>query len=228
MSLVSQFYRQIRTYIYNPVYKGPFEYKKKDVYLTKFPFGVSKTKLESEAKEIREIRETPVTEEEISPFHLVWRYKKLMGNPWQHKVILRRLGLHQQKLFAPTVIPNTPHYNQMLWEVKHLIRLKPLKFPNGIPTEEDIGKIQLDTYTGEMKIDARYQIDQEQLDKSKSDDIFTGKYLREYLKWSSGVMGKSLPCHEVKKIDGNRIESFDKQMKDYYKHQHPFYKSEKQ
>ena len=121
------------------------------------------------------------------------------------------------------IIPNTPHYNKMLLEVKHLIRLKPLKFPDGFPTEKDIGSVKVDLSRGEMRINSAYKVSQESLDKSDSPPIFTGKYLREYLKWSSGLVGYSLPHIEVKEVDGNRIEEFDKKMKNYYKHQHKLY-----
>lgn len=141
------------------------------------------------------------------------------------KLILRRLGLHHREKNIPVVIPNTPHYNSMLWEVKHLIRLKPLKFPNGIPTEEDIGSLKVDLVVGEMSISSSYKIPNEDLEKADAPPIFTGKYLREYLKWSSGLMGASLPCHEVEHRDGNRIVEFDKKMKNYHKHQHKYYNS---
>lgn len=121
------------------------------------------------------------------------------------------------------VVPNTPHYNKMLWDVKHLIRLKPLQFPDGLPTEEDIGNIKIDVDRGQMRINAAFKIPQESLDKADTSPMFTGRYLREYLKWSSGLIGRSLPTHEVKHIDGGHIEEFDKQMKQYYNHQHVYY-----
>lgn len=121
------------------------------------------------------------------------------------------------------MLPNTPHYNALLWEIKHLIRLKPLKFPNGIPKEEDIGNIKVDMNTGEMKISASYKIPAEDLEKAKTPDIFSGKYLREYLKWTSGLIGRGLPSHEVEQRDGQRIMDFDRKMKNHNKHQHKFY-----
>ena len=139
------------------------------------------------------------------------------------KLVLRRLGIHHKNCNIPVVIPNTPHYNAMLWEVKHLIRLKPLSFPNGIPTKEDLGAIKVDRNTGEMRINSAYKISDEKLDKADTPAIFVGKYLREYLKWASGLMGHSLPNHEVQHRNGGHIMDFDKQMKNYYKHQHKFY-----
>lgn len=121
------------------------------------------------------------------------------------------------------VIPNTPHYNALLWEVKHLIRLKPLKFPNGIPSEDSIGSIKVDTYTGEMMINSSFKMPIENLEKADPTPFYTGKYLREYLKWSSGLLGSSLPNHEIEHRDGHNIAEFDRKMKNYFKHQHKFY-----
>ena len=121
------------------------------------------------------------------------------------------------------IIPNTPHYNSLLWEVKHLIRLKPLKFPNGIPTEEDIGFIKIDIKTGELLINPSYKLSDQNLEKADSPPIYQGKYLREYLKWASGLLNNSLPSLDVQHLDGMKIKDFDRKMKDYYKHQHTFY-----
>lgn len=223
MSFILQFQRQIRHYIYNPVYKGPFEYKKKDTKMYNYPFGINKGRLEEKFAEINEIRAKPLNDEDISPFHLVWRYKHLYGNPWNHKLILKRLGLHRLHMKSPVIIPNTPHYNSMLWEIKHLIRLKPLKFPDGLPTEDDLGSIKVDLETGEMRINRAFRIPKESLDKSDPPPLFRGKYLREYLKWSSGLIGFSLPHHDIDDKDGNRIEDYDRKMKNYYQHQHVYY-----
>lgn len=82
MSLISQFRTQIRTYIYIPVYKGPFEYKKNETKMYRFPFEINNKNLFKEFDKIKELREAEVKKEEISPFHLVWRYKPLYGNIW--------------------------------------------------------------------------------------------------------------------------------------------------
>ena len=82
MSLINLFRQQARTYVYRPVYKGPFEYKKKDAMTNRFPFGATRTALENEMEEIKEIRESEIKDSEVSPFHLVWRYKPFGGNGW--------------------------------------------------------------------------------------------------------------------------------------------------
>ena len=92
MSFISKFRQQIRTYIYNPVYKGPFEYKKKDTMMSKFPFGVNLTVLEEEMEEIKQIQEKQISDADVSPFHLVWRYKGFYGNMWYLEFILKFLS----------------------------------------------------------------------------------------------------------------------------------------
>lgn len=91
MSLINQFRQQIRTYIYIPVYKGPFEYKKKETKMNRFPFGINQTTLERELEEIKLIREKPV--QDVSPFHLVWRYKPFFGNIWYVVKLVKLLKL---------------------------------------------------------------------------------------------------------------------------------------
>lgn len=223
MSFINQFRTQIRSYVYNPVYKGPFEYKKREPQMVKFPFGCNHQTLENELEEIKQIREKTLKEDDVSPFHLVWRYKSFGRTVWTEKLIMRRLGLHQRASDIPVILPNTPHYNQMLWEIKHLIRLKPVKFPNGMPTEEDIGNIKIDLRTGELHINPSFKFAPENLERADTPAIFCGKYLREYLKDISGLMTFSLPNHEVEHCNGSRIEEFDKRMKNYYKHQHKLY-----
>ncbi len=137
--------------------------------------------------------------------------------------MLRRLGLHQKEVNVRVVLPNTPHFNQLLWEIKHLIRLKPVSFPNGIPTDEDIGSVKVDTFNGVMNVNRSFRVSNERLEKAKNPDIYYGRYLREYLKWSSGMFGKSLPNIELLRLDGNHIEDYRNKVKNAYKHQHVFY-----
>jgi large subunit ribosomal protein L30 len=49
------------------------------------------------------------------------------------------------------IVKNTPQMNKLLYQIKHLIKIKPLTFPNGEPSAEDIqaGATVLNEY-GEM------------------------------------------------------------------------------
>lgn len=37
-----------------------------------------------------------------------------------------------------TVVKNIPDNNARLWKVKHLIKMEPVSFPHGEPTEKDV------------------------------------------------------------------------------------------
>lgn len=167
-----------------PIVWSPFE-RKDRVY----PWDhkhMSLEKMEKKYEEINDVRNMEITEP--SPLHLVYRYKKISGTRWQQKVILKRLGLHcaDSEMPDPQILPNTPEINRMLWEVKHLIRLAPVTFPNGIPTEKDIGAVRFNCYNGEMEINERFRISEQDLEKAKTPILF-GKYLQEYLKWASNI-----------------------------------------
>lgn len=80
----------VKRFVNIPVYKGPFDLKKKQEFK-----GVPRETMIQEFDLIKKLREAKIFE--ISPFHLVWRYKPMAGRPWQEKIILRRLGLHHLK-----------------------------------------------------------------------------------------------------------------------------------
>lgn len=57
------------------------------------------------------------------------------------------LGL--QKAHSPQIHKNIPSVNAKLKVVKHLIRIQPLKLPQGLPTEENMSSTCLKS-TGEL------------------------------------------------------------------------------
>ncbi len=42
-----------------------------------------------------------------------------------------------------TVFKNTAAFNAQLWHVKHLLELRPLTFPHGEPTVDDVNYIEV-------------------------------------------------------------------------------------
>ena len=68
--------------------------------------------------------------------------------------------------------------NARLWKLKHLIEIKPITFPHGEPTENDVGHIELKP-SGECIIDIRLDVEPEQLDldRNKKAKQFTSGYL---------------------------------------------------
>ncbi|XP_037659169.1 39S ribosomal protein L30, mitochondrial-like [Choloepus didactylus] len=68
--------------------------------------------------------------------HIVTRIKSTIGRPYWEKDIIKVLGL--EKAHTPQIHKNIPSVNARLKVVKHLIRIQPLKLPQGLPTEEDM------------------------------------------------------------------------------------------
>lgn len=87
----------------------------------------------------------------------------------------------------PVVIPNTPHYNALLWDVKHLIHLKPIKFVNGFPTEKDIGATRLCPHTGIFEINEALRVSPDRLYGDEVSEFHQKHYLRNYLRKLSGI-----------------------------------------
>ncbi|XP_059611426.1 large ribosomal subunit protein uL30m [Phlebotomus argentipes] len=72
-----------------------------------------------------------------SKLFMVRRIGPYKGIPYWEKRIIRDLGLSQSQNEI-AVVKNTPDMNSLLWKVKHLIKITPITFPHGEPTEEDI------------------------------------------------------------------------------------------
>lgn len=73
---------------------------------------------------------------EPSKLFRVTRIKRFRGLPHWEKRILRDMGLYERSGVA--IVKNIPENNARLWKVKHLIRIEPITFPHGEPTENDI------------------------------------------------------------------------------------------
>lgn len=63
----------------------------------------------------------------------VQRIKPFKGNPFWEKRILTELGLHE-KMSDFAIVKNIPENNARLWKIKHLIKIDPIDFPQGIPS----------------------------------------------------------------------------------------------
>lgn len=58
---------------------------------------------------------------------------------------------------------NTEHNNKMLWQIKHLISITPITFPDGYPEEGDLSRCRL-YENGEFRIDKKYEHDSKSLE----------------------------------------------------------------
>ncbi|KAM8819817.1 large ribosomal subunit protein uL30m [Eudromia elegans] len=90
--------------------------------------------------------------EQPHKIHLVTRIKTVIGRPYWEKKIIHDLGL--DKAHQPRIHKNIPSVNSKLKVVKHLIRVRPLKLPHGLPTEEELSDTFL-TSKGELVIRRR-------------------------------------------------------------------------
>ncbi|XP_039599865.1 39S ribosomal protein L30, mitochondrial isoform X1 [Polypterus senegalus] len=84
--------------------------------------------------------------------HLITRIRSGLGRPYWEKKTLKDLGLI--KAHHPYVHKNIPAVNEKLKVIKHLVRIQPLKLPQGFPTEEELTQTYLKS-TGELVIEQR-------------------------------------------------------------------------
>ena len=69
---------------------------------------------------------------------LVERVKPMRGEPWYHKEILERLGLGDWTYEGKRVaVPNMSFYTSKLYQIKHMIKITPVTFPQGLPDREE-------------------------------------------------------------------------------------------
>nr|CAG4638776.1 EOG090X0EYV [Cyclestheria hislopi] len=69
-----------------------------------------------------------------SKVHMVEKIRCLKKKPYWEKNIMKELGLDGKRSII-AIVPNTPDFNSKLWKVKHLVRITPITFPNGLPED---------------------------------------------------------------------------------------------
>ncbi|KAL2723810.1 hypothetical protein V1477_019042 [Vespula maculifrons] len=69
---------------------------------------------------------------------MVTLVKPFAGNPYWDKNILKQLGI-AEKGRDPVVVKNIPEVCAMLWKVKHLVKIIPVKLPDKLPNPDDFG-----------------------------------------------------------------------------------------
>uniref|UniRef100_A0A914RNH5 Uncharacterized protein n=1 Tax=Parascaris equorum TaxID=6256 RepID=A0A914RNH5_PAREQ len=78
------------------------------------------------------------------------------------------------------IFKNTAAQNSELWHVKHLIEIRPLTFPNGEPTLEDVHAVEIFA-DGRCVIDRRLACDETQLRLADPQKQMTTGYLSSQL-----------------------------------------------
>ncbi|XP_078401791.1 large ribosomal subunit protein uL30m [Cetorhinus maximus] len=81
--------------------------------------------------------------------HIVTRIKCTKRRPYWEKKIVHDLGLDKSN--QPRIHKNVPSVNNKLKVIKHLVRVQPLKLPQGLPTEQELADTYLKS-TGELII----------------------------------------------------------------------------
>lgn len=96
------------------------------------------------------------SKEKPHELHLIKKVAGLKGEPWWVRKAMKSLGfqstLNKQWLTTYTIQPNTTEINNLLHLVKHIVKIMPVKFKNGYPTENDIGNTRINLETGEFEI----------------------------------------------------------------------------
>ncbi|KAI5701112.1 39S ribosomal protein L30, mitochondrial [Diaphorina citri] len=89
---------------------------------------------------------------EPTKLFMVQRIKRWKGMEYWCKKILFDFKIDDEfKRSKVVIIKNTPNNNSKLWKVKHLVKITPITFPDGVPEEGDVFSTYLD-HNGELKI----------------------------------------------------------------------------
>nr|SVE79165.1 EOG090X0EYV [Daphnia lumholtzi] len=81
---------------------------------------------------------------EPSKVLMVERIRDLKHRPHWEKDIIAKLGLPKEvKSSKVVIVANTPSMCAQLWKVKHLIRVTPITFPQGLPEDGDAAGARL-------------------------------------------------------------------------------------
>ncbi|KAH8861880.1 39S ribosomal protein L30 mitochondrial [Schistosoma japonicum] len=94
------------------------------------------------AKRLFRLSESPPAENQSDKpplLHMVCRLKPLKGIIHYERAILEKYGLGRDtKNHSWVVVKNIPSVNRDLYEIKHLVRIQPVIFKNGLPSESDL------------------------------------------------------------------------------------------
>ena len=88
--------------------------------------------------------------------HLIKKIASVFGEPWWVRDALDKLGFDSRRNKEWQIVfniqPNTIEVNKKIMLCKHMVKVLPVTFINGFPSEKDIGNTQINLETGELKI----------------------------------------------------------------------------
>ena len=94
--------------------------------------------------------------EQPHELHLVKKIKEIRDEPWWVRLALKDLGFNASRSkqwdIVYRILPNTKEINETIWVCKHMVKVTPVKFKNGYPSEKDLGNIRINLETGELEI----------------------------------------------------------------------------
>ncbi|XP_076810121.1 uncharacterized protein LOC143452864 [Clavelina lepadiformis] len=109
--------------------------------------------------------------DEPPKFWFIKQLHTLKYRPYWEKEAMKELGLHRRH--DTCVHINSPQMNEILWTVKHLIKIQPIRFPQGMPENSDVGYTQLKD-NGELviykKIEAKEASDEDVVPVAPEED----------------------------------------------------------
>ncbi|MFH4980497.1 hypothetical protein AB6A40_007206 [Gnathostoma spinigerum] len=111
---------------------------------------------------------------------LAWIYRKPVGEPHWTKKRLADLFGEDYEPGRMEIFKNTPSQNAELWHVKHLIELRPLTFPNGEPTLDDVTALEVFP-DGRCVIDKKLNAEPADLQIADTKKQFSRRYLTSHL-----------------------------------------------
>ncbi|CAL4100299.1 unnamed protein product, partial [Meganyctiphanes norvegica] len=76
------------------------------------------------------------TDFEPAPLHLVTRTRCLKRKPWWDRDTMKLIGLGGKRSDV-SVLKNNPENNALLWKVKHMVKVTPLRVPTNLPKDID-------------------------------------------------------------------------------------------
>ncbi|EEB12825.1 mitochondrial 50S ribosomal protein L30, putative [Pediculus humanus corporis] len=124
-----------------------------------------------------------------SKLFLIRRIKSIKGASKREKRVLRELNIDGSKFLKNhiSVVKNIPQVNTLLWEVKHLVEIKPIYWKGELP-EDCLGTILRST--GELVISPKLAVSEEIKKNSLNhhDAKIGRKYMQQYLlsEWVKG------------------------------------------
>nr|XP_002120418.1 uncharacterized protein LOC100175065 [Ciona intestinalis] len=92
--------------------------------------------------------------EEPPKLWMITQVQRLNSRPYWEKEAMKELGLYRVNDISIQI--NSTKMNEILWGIKHLIKIQPVRMPQGEPTKSDIGYTQL-KLNGEFEIKKRVE-----------------------------------------------------------------------